>query len=83
MQVYFAGDVPILVDEGRGAMFPTVMALWNAPDAIPFFEVPSPVSKFLCNGADLMLPGVRGISHESLPKGTIAAVKVSDVEAAC
>ena len=33
-------------------------------------------SKFVCDGADLMLPGVRGMSHESLKVGSLAAVKV-------
>jgi hypothetical protein len=28
MQVYFAGNLPILVDEGRGKLFPTAMGLW-------------------------------------------------------
>jgi len=28
MQVYFAGNLPILVDEGRGKIFPTAMGLW-------------------------------------------------------
>ena len=76
MQVYFAGDVPILVDEGRGRLFPTAMGLWAAPDLLPFFVVAQPVSKFVCGGADLMLPGVRGISHESFSEGSLAAVKV-------
>ena len=47
-----------------------------APDALPFFVVAQPVSKFVCGGADLMLPGVRAISHESLREGSLAAVKV-------
>ena len=38
--------------------------------------VAQPVSKFVCGGADLMLPGVRAISHESLREGSLAAVKV-------
>ena len=76
MQVYFAGDLPILVDEGRGKLFPTAMGLWAAPDALPFFVVAQPVSKFVCGGADLMLPGVRAISHDSLREGSLAAVKV-------
>ena len=77
MQVYFAGDLPILVDEGRGKFFPTAMGLWAAPDALPFLVVHSPVSKFVCGGADLMLPGVCAISHESLKEGSLAAVKVT------
>ena len=59
--IYFMGDVPILVDDGRGTLFPTAMGLWSAPNLLPTFEVPHPVSRFLCNGADLMLPGVRRI----------------------
>lgn len=55
----------------------TAMALWEAPDALPFFVVAQPVSKFVCGGADLMLPGVRAISHESLREGSLAAIKVA------
>ena len=29
MQVYFAGEVPIIVDEGRGKLFPT--GTWCTP----------------------------------------------------
>ncbi len=54
------------------------MGLWAAPDALPFFVVAQPVSKFVCGGADLMLPGVRAISHESMKEGSLAAVKVAD-----
>ena len=53
------------------------MALWEAPDVLPFFVVAQPVSKFVCGGADLMLPGVRAISHESLREGSLAAIKVA------
>ena len=55
----------------------TAMALWEAPDVLPFFVVAQPVSKFVCGGADLMLPGVRAISHESLREGSLAAIKVA------
>ena len=53
------------------------MGLWAAPDTLPFFVVAQPVSKFVCGGADLMLPGVRAISHESMKEGSLAAVKVA------
>ena len=73
--VYFLGDLPTLVDEGHGNLFPTAMGLWACPELLPWLEVPSPVSRYLINGADLMLPGVRHISAPISP-GMLASVRV-------
>lgn len=49
---------PLLIDlNGKGDLLPTVFGLWRAPNLLPRVYVPSPASKFLCRGADLMWPG--------------------------
>lgn len=76
--VYFMGEIPIIVDDGRGSLFPTCMGLWAVPDLLPVFEVPHPVSHYLCNGADLMLPGVRRIvPGPGATMGSLASVVVA------
>lgn len=52
---------PLFFDvEGRGNFYPTVYALWHLPDMVRAVNVHPPVSEFIFNGADLMLPGVVG-----------------------
>jgi len=58
--LYAEGDkAPVFFDaEGRGDVYPTMMALWQYPYMMPELTIHPPVSKFVLNGADLMLPGV-------------------------
>merc|ERR1719188_1014520 len=57
---YIHNKTPLFfeLDKERGAIFPTVYALWRHPDLLPSFPTWPPVAKKLANGADLMLPGV-------------------------
>eukprot|EP00798_Chlamydomonas_sp_ICE-L_P017426 gene17427-23728_t len=59
--------VPIIVDSsGKGDLFPTIFALWRAPNMLPKVNVKHPfVTQYLVNGADLMLPGadVTGVAE--------------------
>lgn len=54
--------VPTLVDLDPKAPFrkllPTICGVWRVPNLLPTLVVPSHVSEFLIQGADLMLPGV-------------------------
>jgi len=62
-----------------GLRHPVLDALDEIPMKFDFWELwllKKFTSKFVCGGADLMLPGVRGMSHESLKVGSLAAVKV-------
>lgn len=58
--LYVHGDSPpVFFDaEGRGELFPTLHTLWQHPYIMPELTIHPPVSKFVLNGADLMLPGV-------------------------
>ncbi|CAN0141699.1 unnamed protein product, partial [Ectocarpus sp. 4 AP-2014] len=58
--VYFhvPTKTPLFFDsDGRNNLFPTVYALWRPGRCCPLLLVHPPVSKFLLNGADVMLPG--------------------------
>jgi len=70
---------PIFFDSnGRNSLYPTVYALWRCPDMVPTVLTHPAVSKPLCNGADLMLPGVvnAAASVAALPLGSKCCVKV-------
>ncbi|CAE8643007.1 unnamed protein product [Polarella glacialis] len=58
--LYSAGDAaPVFFDaEGRGELYPTMHTLWLHPNMMLELTIHPPVSKFVLNGADLMLPGV-------------------------
>lgn len=57
--VYSVDDVPFFFDkEGRNNLYPTVFTLWRFPEAMRTYVVHAPVSEFVLNGADLMLPGL-------------------------
>jgi translation initiation factor 2D len=59
------------------SLLPTLLALWRAP-ILPTLLVPAPVSAFLTNNADLMLPGVLGYENwrDGLNAGDVACVAV-------
>ncbi|KAL5571757.1 hypothetical protein UlMin_021354 [Ulmus minor] len=75
------GGFPVLFDvDGRGSqIFPTVYALWKAPDMLPCLLLKGgEVSRYIIGGADLMFPGI-SIPPEGLPSflaGEPWAVKV-------
>ncbi|XP_039133842.1 LOW QUALITY PROTEIN: eukaryotic translation initiation factor 2D [Dioscorea cayenensis subsp. rotundata] len=75
------GGFPIFFDvDGRGSeIYPTVYALWKAPELLPCFLLKGgEVSRFVIGGADLMFPGI-SIPPEGLPSflaGQPWAVKV-------
>lgn len=58
--LYQAGDVaPAFFDvEGKGELFPCLTTLWQHPYMMQELTIHAEVSKFVLNGADLMLPGV-------------------------
>ena len=57
--VYSVGDIPYFIDvEGRNNIVPTVQCLWRLPKLLRTFVIHAPVSEFVMNGADLMLPGL-------------------------
>lgn len=58
--LYASGDAPpaFFDVEGRGELFPTLHTLWQYPNMMLELTIHGPVSKFVLNGADLMLPGV-------------------------
>lgn len=58
--LYAVGEAaPAFFDvEGRGDLFPTITTLWQHPYMMAELTIHAQVSKFVLNGADLMLPGV-------------------------
>ncbi|KAG7589761.1 PUA-like superfamily [Arabidopsis suecica] len=75
------GGCPMFFDiDGRGTeIFPTVFALWEAPEMLPSFMLKGgEVSRYVLGGADLMFPGIL-IPPQGFPSfsaGEIWAVKV-------
>jgi translation initiation factor 2D len=56
----------LLIDlDGRGEWWPTLEALWLVPTMLARLEVHAPVSRFVLNGSDVMLPGVVRLEDES------------------
>lgn len=66
--------VPLIIDlnpkSPLASLLPTVYLLWRCPDLLPVVIVHSPVSSYILNGADLMLPGVIVQPDASLPSGS-------------
>lgn len=57
--LYFVENVPMLFDkDDRNQLYPTVFLLWRLPKMMRQILIPTQVSGFVLNGADLMLPGV-------------------------
>ena len=78
--VYAVNDVPYFVDvEGRGTtIVPTVQCMWRVPSVLRCFVIHPPVSTFVLNGADLMLPGLASDADlDGLLKGEKMAVRVA------
>eukprot|EP00440_Ansanella_granifera_P000571 gb/GFBE01000618.1/.p1 GENE.gb/GFBE01000618.1/~~gb/GFBE01000618.1/.p1 ORF type:complete len:578 (+),score=174.22 gb/GFBE01000618.1/:1-1734(+) len=81
--LYSNGDGPPLFfdAEGRGELYPTLHTLWLHPHAMSELTIHPPVSKFVLNGADLMLPGVlvpaNGVSgFGTVTKGQPRCIKI-------
>ena len=76
--LYYLDGIPYFFDEGgRNKLFPTLQLLWRFPNALRTFVIHSQVSKFVLNGADLMLPGVSFIDNlEGIEVGEVCAVRV-------
>ena len=61
--LYSLDKRPWLLDTtGNGDFVPTIEALWSAPALVPRIEIHAPVSRFVVNGADLMIPGMLTVS---------------------
>mmetsp|Transcript_55835 Transcript_55835/g.130373 ORF Transcript_55835/g.130373 Transcript_55835/m.130373 type:complete len:560 (-) Transcript_55835:34-1713(-) len=58
--LYSCGDSPpaFFDAEGKSELYPTLHTLWQYPHIMQELTIHPPVSKFVLNGADLMLPGV-------------------------
>lgn len=57
--------------EGQGELYPTLRTLWLHPNMMLELTIHAPVSKFVLNGADLMLPGVEVPANGVAGFGTV------------
>ncbi|ESO92608.1 hypothetical protein LOTGIDRAFT_233056 [Lottia gigantea] len=79
--IYSCQKNPIFFEINK-KWFPSVYALWKAPEMLPVFTTWPPVFTKLAVGADLMLPGVvvSGQVHmgtfRGIKKGDIASIKL-------
>lgn len=67
--------------DGRGELFPTLHTLWLHPNIMAELTIHAEVSKYVLNGADLMLPGVivpaNGVAgFGSVSKGQKRCIKI-------
>lgn len=63
--IYLVNDIPIIFDkEGRNILYPTIYFLWRFPHTLKNIIIHSPVSDFILNGADLMLPGLATVDSK-------------------
>mmetsp|Transcript_2353 Transcript_2353/g.4405 ORF Transcript_2353/g.4405 Transcript_2353/m.4405 type:complete len:581 (-) Transcript_2353:30-1772(-) len=81
--LYVASDAPpcFFDAEGRGELYPTLTTLWQHPNMMMELTIHPQVSKFVLNGADLMLPGVlvpaNGVAgFGSVEKGQRRCIKI-------
>ncbi|KAF8056147.1 Eif2d [Scenedesmus sp. PABB004] len=76
--LYLLDGRPVLLDaSGKGDLSPTVMGLWAAPGALPVVLLRHhAVSRFILQGADVMLPGVEPESLPAFAAGDLLAVAV-------
>lgn len=72
--LYQVGDAPpsFFDAEGRGEVYPCLPTLWQHPHILPELTIHAPVSKFVLNGADLMLPGLVVPANGIAGFGTVA-----------
>ena len=63
--------------EGRNILFPTLHCLWLFPDMLPTLTTYGPVSKFILNGADFMIPGIaKKEGLEEVREGEPCCIKI-------
>lgn len=76
--LYLEEGIPVLLDtSGKGDLVPTLAVLWKFPYLIPRISVKhASVSKFILNGADLMLPGVLTPFEGGFLQGTLVSICV-------
>uniref|UniRef100_A0A914WBS9 SUI1 domain-containing protein n=1 Tax=Plectus sambesii TaxID=2011161 RepID=A0A914WBS9_9BILA len=80
VNVFSFDKVPMAFEVDDGTLYPTVYALWKAPELLPTLLIHENVLNFLERGADLMLPGVIRLTggHEvpfpQFPKGAPIAI---------
>jgi predicted RNA-binding protein (TIGR00451 family) len=74
--IYSVNSVPLFFSI-KNDILPTLYSLWKYPEMARCILIPGPVSQFIMNGADLMLPGVAAISNlEGLKKGDVVCIKI-------
>ncbi|KAJ2921760.1 hypothetical protein H1R20_g15341, partial [Candolleomyces eurysporus] len=49
------------IGKGSDELIPTIYTLWKKDDLLPFLSTPAAVIPILTGGADLMIPGGRGV----------------------
>jgi translation initiation factor 2D len=79
VHIVIADGHPIVYDvSGKGDFHLTVFALWRVPTLLgpPIALVGAPVSRYILQGADLMLPGAVVPRNASFPAGRVFAVAV-------
>ncbi|XP_061716770.1 eukaryotic translation initiation factor 2D [Cydia pomonella] len=85
LDVYVVNGAALLLDV-RGALLPTVAALWRAPGLLPTLTVHEPVLTKIQGGAPLYLPGVviptGGTGFPVFARGTPLALRTTDNAAA-
>ena len=78
--LYLVDGVPYFLDEkGEIKIVPTLQFLWKFPTSLRTFIIHSQSSKFLLNGADLMLPGLAVLDDiESINLEEVVCVRIMD-----
>ncbi|CUS15373.1 unnamed protein product [Tuber aestivum] len=75
--IYLTSDkppLPLWVKMGSEEMFPTVYTLWRNPGIVPVVHTHAPVMERLCDGADLMIPGLVGPFPEGAKVGRVVGI---------
>ncbi|RPB02651.1 hypothetical protein L873DRAFT_1826672 [Choiromyces venosus 120613-1] len=75
--IYLTSDkppLPLWIRMGSEEMFPTVYSLWRNPGVVPVVHTHAPVIERLCDGADLMIPGLVGPFPEEAKVGRIVGI---------
>eukprot|EP00210_Caulerpa_lentillifera_P001435 g1377.t1 len=74
--LYIEDGVPVVLDTtGKGDLVPTLVVLWQFPNLLPRITLKHfTVSKFILNGADLMLPGVTTPFNGGFLQGTLVSI---------
>eukprot|EP00096_Caligus_rogercresseyi_P012997 TRINITY_DN566_c1_g1_i1.p1 TRINITY_DN566_c1_g1~~TRINITY_DN566_c1_g1_i1.p1 ORF type:complete len:560 (+),score=144.79 TRINITY_DN566_c1_g1_i1:49-1728(+) len=68
------------LEKEKKIIYPSIYALWLAPDLLPILSTHDPVIKNIQNGADLMCPGIvlpEGMNLRALGKGDIVSISLT------